>query len=120
MGNTKHGSDWYGKTGFYSETPVKGGTAPTTTMVVPRPTHHYFDLLDGGKKEAHNVQVEQTVDLMNVKPYQAADVKARISAKEQNDAKIREAAQIMDKDSAIEAMGPSSYRPTPAYYQPYK
>lgn len=121
MGNDPFGQDWYGKTGFHGETPVEGGMAPTTTMITPRPTHHYFDLLDGGKKQMNVVQLDQTVDLMNIKPHQAADAKARMAAKAENDAKIQKASSFIGKEPEI-MQPPSKYaEPQKAmYYSPYK
>jgi len=118
MGNDAHTLDWRGKTGFYSETPVEGGMAPVTTMMVPRPSHHYFDLLGGGKKEHHLIQLEQEIDLKNIRPEQGAEAMAKMEKKAKNDAKISNAApRPLDKEAMQATMGPSSYRP--AYYDPY-
>lgn len=117
MGNDPFGQNWYGKTGFHSETPVEGGMAPVTTMITPRPTHHYFDLLGGGKKEHHMIQLEQEIDLKNIRPEQGAEAMAKMEQKAKNDEKISNAVQPLNKEAMQATMGPSSYRP--AYYDPY-
>lgn len=118
MGNDRHFSFWYGKKHHDGEIPVKGGMAPVRTTITPRPTHHYFDLLDGGKKEAHMIQLDQEIDLRNIRPEKGVEAMAKMEQKAENDAKISGAAlNPIDKEVMQATMGPSSYRA--AYYNPY-
>ena len=121
IGNTHHGNKRDGETTSETYSDGQGGTITST----PRPPNHYFDLLDGGKKEMHNIQLDRQIDLSYIRPDQAENAKAMLAAKAANDIKIRESARVSPYSKAEyqESIKPPSYRESPvppAYYSPYK
>ena len=113
MGNNRHFYNWTGrKTINVGDSEIK---------ITPRPSHHYFDLLDGGKKTAHFIDLNHKIDLRNITPEKGADAAARIAAKSENDGRIHEASGFIGKDP-LAVRPPSKYQePNKAkYYSPYK
>lgn len=98
-------------------TKTKKGMVPTTHSITPRPPHHSFDLLNGGKGLSHMIQLESTFDLKNLIPHNKFEEhKARIAAKAKNDQKISDAHSSVTSSAYPYEKTPSD--PAPSVFGP--
>ena len=96
LGNTLDDGRVYQRTQIPIDTHISTdkGMVPTNHLLTPKPDYHYFDLLNGGNKTRHTVELESTYDLTNVIPHEKWKHDARIAAKAANDEKIANAGAL--------------------------
>lgn len=91
------------------------GMVPTNHMLTPKPDYHYFDLLNGGNKTRHTIELESTFDLTNVIPHEKWKHDARVAAKAANDEKIASAGAL---DPAAYPYTKTPNSPAPSHLRP--